>query len=125
MNRYTIHDCSGDFPKDDACLSLMRDALYPDGIECCMCSAMTKHDWMSTWSLPTARTQQRISGRCSATVSASTARFRGGPRGDCVNEYAFRYNHRDDPKAMFSAVVSRVKKVRSGKYGEYSPIGEG
>ena len=44
---------------------------------------------------------------------------------DYVNEYAFRYNHRDDPGAMFSAVASRAKKVRSGKHGEYSPIGEG
>src|SRR5215218_1262890 len=44
---------------------------------------------------------------------------------DYVNEYAFRYNHRDDAQAMFSAVANRAKKVRSGKHGEYSPIGEG
>jgi transposase len=44
---------------------------------------------------------------------------------DYVNEYAFRYNHRDDPGAMFGAVANRAKKVRSGKHGEYSPVGEG
>jgi hypothetical protein len=106
MIRYTIYVCSGHFRKADARLILMRDALYPDGIEGRMCGAMTKYYWLSTWSPP-------------------TARFREGPKGDCVNEYAFHYNHRDDPRAMFSAVVSQAKKVRSGNYGEYSPIGEG
>lgn len=43
---------------------------------------------------------------------------------DYVNEYAFRYNHRDDAEAMFSAVSGRTKRVRSGKHGEYSPVGE-
>lgn len=42
-----------------------------------------------------------------------------------VNEYAFRYNHRDDIHAMFEAVAERTKRVRSGKHGEYSPVGEG
>jgi hypothetical protein len=42
-----------------------------------------------------------------------------------VNEYAFRYNHRDDIHAMFEAVADRTKGVRSGKHGEYSPVGEG
>ena len=42
-----------------------------------------------------------------------------------VNEYAFRYNHRDGPGAMFSVVANRAKKVRSGKHGEYSPVGGG
>ena len=43
---------------------------------------------------------------------------------DYVNKYAFRYNHRDDAEAMFSAIANRAKKVRSGKHGEYSPVGE-
>ena len=42
-----------------------------------------------------------------------------------MNEYAFRYNHRDDPGAMFSVVANRAQKVRSGRHGKYSPIGEG
>ncbi|MGI8910026.1 MAG: hypothetical protein ACR2JR_05650 [Rubrobacteraceae bacterium] len=41
-----------------------------------------------------------------------------------VNEYAFRYNHRDDAGAMFDAVAARTKRVRSGKHGGYSPVGK-
>jgi len=41
-----------------------------------------------------------------------------------VNEYAFRYNHRDDADALFEAVAGHVKRARSGKHGEYSPVGE-
>jgi hypothetical protein len=41
-----------------------------------------------------------------------------------VKEYAFRYNHRDDSQAIFRAVADRTKRVRSGKHGEYSPVGE-
>ena len=40
-----------------------------------------------------------------------------------VDEYTFRYNHRDDEQPMFASLGGRVKKVRSGKYGEYSPVG--
>ncbi len=43
---------------------------------------------------------------------------------DYVNEYAFRYNHRDDAQAMFGAVAERARRVRSGKHGEYSPVGK-
>lgn len=41
-----------------------------------------------------------------------------------MNEYAFRYNHRDEPGAMFSMVADRAKKVRNGKHGAYSPVGK-
>lgn len=41
-----------------------------------------------------------------------------------VNEYAFRYNHRDDGEPMFAAITSRVALTRHGRYGEYAPIGE-
>ncbi len=40
-----------------------------------------------------------------------------------IDEYAFRYNHRDDDTAMYKAVAGRIKRVRSGKHGRYSPIG--
>ena len=40
-----------------------------------------------------------------------------------IDEYAFRYNHRNDPQAMFDAVGGRVKNVRHGQHGEYSPVG--
>jgi transposase len=44
---------------------------------------------------------------------------------DYVNEYAFRYNHRGDAQAMFNVVANRAQRVRTGKHGKYSPIGEG
>ena len=40
-----------------------------------------------------------------------------------VNEYAFRYNHRDDDSPMFRTIAERVREVRSGKLGNYSPVG--
>ncbi len=40
-----------------------------------------------------------------------------------VNEYAFRYNHRDDTQPMFQSVGDRVRQVRAGRYGTYSPVG--
>jgi transposase len=41
-----------------------------------------------------------------------------------VNEYAFRYNHRDDERPMFAAITNRVSKTRHGRYGAYNPVGE-
>lgn len=40
-----------------------------------------------------------------------------------VNEYAFRYNHRRDDAPMFGTIAQRVRAVRSGRYGEYAPVG--
>jgi transposase len=40
-----------------------------------------------------------------------------------LNEYAFRYNHRDDERALFETVGERTKKVRAGQHGKYAPIG--
>ena len=42
---------------------------------------------------------------------------------DYVNEYAFRYNHRNDEQPMFRTITERVRKVRAGKQGEYAPVG--
>jgi transposase len=42
-----------------------------------------------------------------------------------VNEYTFRYNHRDDVTPMFDTIKGRVAKVRHGRYGEYAPVGTG
>lgn len=39
-----------------------------------------------------------------------------------INEYAFRYNHRDDESPMFLSVTGRIGRVRAGKYGEYNPV---
>ncbi len=39
-----------------------------------------------------------------------------------VNEYTFRYNHRDDGRPMFAAITDRVVKTRHGRYGAYAPI---
>jgi hypothetical protein len=41
-----------------------------------------------------------------------------------VNEYTFRYNHRDDAQPMMAAIKGRVSKTRHGRYGEYAPVGE-
>lgn len=41
-----------------------------------------------------------------------------------VNEYTFRYNHRDDEQPMFAAISGRVNKTRHGRYGEYAPVGD-
>jgi transposase-like protein len=40
-----------------------------------------------------------------------------------VNEYAFRYNHRDDTKPMFAVLSGRTNKTRHGRYGRYAPVG--
>jgi len=40
-----------------------------------------------------------------------------------ANEYAFRYNHRKDEAPMFRTISGQVRKVRSGRYGTYSPLG--
>ncbi len=39
-----------------------------------------------------------------------------------ANEYVFRYNHRGDVQAMYETVGQRVKAVRTGRYGSYSPL---
>lgn len=41
---------------------------------------------------------------------------------DYINEYAFRYNHRDDETPMYETIAGRVAKVPHGKHGEYSPV---
>lgn len=43
MRKFTIHDFNREFPNDEACLDFMRDAIYPDGIECRSCEKITKH----------------------------------------------------------------------------------
>lgn len=39
-----------------------------------------------------------------------------------VNEYSFRYNHRDDERPMYRSVISRVRRTRAGKLGRYAPL---
>lgn len=41
-----------------------------------------------------------------------------------MNEYTFRYNHRDDAQPMFRSIADRVRAVRTGQYGEYAPLGD-
>jgi transposase len=43
MERYSIRDFERDFPTDEACLEWLREFLYPDGIYCKICNAVTKH----------------------------------------------------------------------------------
>ena len=40
-----------------------------------------------------------------------------------VNEYVFRYNHRNDETPMFVTLKARAKAVRAGKHGDYAPLG--
>lgn len=40
-----------------------------------------------------------------------------------IDEYAFRYNHRDDDQPMFAAMSGRLTDVRAGQYGQYNPVG--
>ena len=39
-----------------------------------------------------------------------------------VNEYAFRYNHRNDGRPMFHAIAERITRTRYGRFGVYAPI---
>ena len=43
MQKYTFRDFEKDFPTDDACLDWLREYLYPEGIFCKNCQAVTKH----------------------------------------------------------------------------------
>ena len=43
MVRYTFKDFERDFPTDDACLEWLKNYLYPEGIFCDTCKAVTKH----------------------------------------------------------------------------------
>lgn len=40
---YTIRDFERDFPTEERCLDWLRDFLYPEGIFCKNCKALTKH----------------------------------------------------------------------------------
>lgn len=40
---------------------------------------------------------------------------------DYVNEYTFRYNHRDDTQAMYKTTQQRIAHVRHGKYAPLGP----
>ena len=39
-----------------------------------------------------------------------------------MNEYAFRYDHRDDSTPMLGVLGARVSKTRHGRYGAYAPL---
>src|ERR1043165_8039308 len=43
MQRCTFKDFENDCPTDDACLEWLKNYLYPDGIFCETCKAITKH----------------------------------------------------------------------------------
>lgn len=43
MQKYTVKDFRKQFPTDDACLEYLKDLLYPHGIFCDKCQAVTKH----------------------------------------------------------------------------------
>lgn len=48
MERYSIRDFERDFPTDEACLEWLREYLYPNGIFCKNCNAVTKHHRVKT-----------------------------------------------------------------------------
>lgn len=41
-----------------------------------------------------------------------------------VDEYTFRYNHRDDAEPMYRVLGGRVNKTRHGRYGQFALVGE-
>src|ERR1700733_7771988 len=43
MKPYTLKDFQTQFPDDATCLDWLRNRLYPDGIYCEKCEALTKH----------------------------------------------------------------------------------
>lgn len=43
MKPYTLKDFQNQFPDDATCLEWLRNRLYPDGIYCEKCEAITKH----------------------------------------------------------------------------------
>ena len=43
MDRFTIKDFNEMFPEEDTCLDLLKDMLYPGGIECRSCKKITRH----------------------------------------------------------------------------------
>ncbi len=43
MKKYTIKDFQKQFPNDDVCLDWLKDYLYPNGIFCETCQAITSH----------------------------------------------------------------------------------
>lgn len=51
-----------------------------------------------------------------AHVATVWIRWVGSPR--CGEEYAFRYNYRDDAQAMYETVGNRVRSVGHGRYGQ-------
>lgn len=48
MKNFTIRDMEREFPTEEACLDWLRDYLYPDGIFCKNCDAVTTHHRMNT-----------------------------------------------------------------------------
>jgi transposase len=40
---FTIHQFNKMFPHDDACLDVLRDYIYPDGITCRSCKVIRPH----------------------------------------------------------------------------------
>jgi transposase len=42
---------------------------------------------------------------------------------DYVNEFAYRYNHRDEKAPMYELIASQVRKIRRGQHGQYAPLG--
>jgi len=42
-----------------------------------------------------------------------------------VREPEYRYNHRDEARAMFHAVAEGTKRVHVGECGVIHPLGEG
>lgn len=41
--RFTVHQFNEMFPTDDACLEVLKDMVYPDGIECRTCKEVRPH----------------------------------------------------------------------------------
>ena len=47
MKKFTVHQFNQIFPDEDACLEVIKDMVYPEGIVCRKCGEATKHHKLS------------------------------------------------------------------------------
>ena len=47
MNKFTVHQFNEMLPDEETCLDIVRDMVYPDGINCRQCKDVTKHHRLS------------------------------------------------------------------------------
>src|SRR5438552_820207 len=72
MLPYTLKDFQKQFPDDATCLEWLRNYLYPDGIFCDACSAVTKHHRDKTPVVGMVQRKGQVRAFVAADVKADT-----------------------------------------------------